>query len=158
MDIGIRLETASFETLSRLLEGGELSSEDLTRACLDRIEKLNPKVNAVIEINPEAMAIAQALDAERGRNRIRGPLHGLPILIKDNIDTGDKMTTTAGSLALEGSIAPADAFVVQRLRAAGVVLLGKCNLSEWANMRSTQSSTGWSSRELGVQAPLGTPI
>ena len=146
MDIGIRLETASFEILSGLLESGELSSQDLTRAYLERIEALNRQVNAVIEINPDAMAIAETLDGERARGETRGLLHGLPILIKDNIDTADKMTTTAGSLALEGSIAPADAFVVQRLRAAGAVLLGKSNLSEWANIRSTSSTTGWSSR------------
>ena len=146
MDIGIRLETASFEILSGLLESGELSSQDLTRAYLERIEALNRQVNAVIEINPDAMAIAEALDAERARGETRGPLHGLPILIKDNIDTADKMTTTAGSLALEGSIAPVDAVVVQRLRAAGVILLGKSNLSEWANIRSTKATTGWSSR------------
>ena len=146
MDIGIRLETASFEVLSKLLEGGELSSVELTRAYLDRIEALNPKVNAVIDVNPDAIAIAQALDDERRQDRVRGPLHGLPILIKENIDTADKMATTAGSLALEGSIAAADAFVVKRLRASGAVLLGKSNLSEWANFRSTRASTGWSSR------------
>ena len=144
--MSIRLETASFETLSGLLESGELSSQDLARAYLERIESLDRQVNAVIEINPDALVIARARDDERARGEIRGPLHGLPILIKDNIDTADKMTTTAGSLALEGSIAPVDAFVVQRLRAAGVVLLGKSNLSEWANIRSTKSTTGWSSR------------
>ena len=120
---------------------------ELTRAYLDRIEALNPKVNAVIDVNPDAIAIAQALDGRAPAGP--GPrfhFHGLPILIKENIDTADKMATTAGSLALEGSIAAADAFVVKRLRASGAVLLGKSNLSEWANFRSTRASTGWSSR------------
>ena len=146
MDIGIRLETASFEILSKLLEDGALSSVELTRAYLDRIEALNPRVNAVIDVNPDASAIAETLDDERRQNRVRSPLHGLPILIKENIDTADQMTTTAGSLALEGSVAPADAFVVKRLRESGAVLLGKSNLSEWANFRSTRATTGWSSR------------
>ena len=146
MDIGIRLESATFDTLRPLLENGELSSVDLSAAYLARIEALNPKVNAVIEINPQALELAEQLDTERRLGKVRGPLHGLPILIKDNIDTADKMMTTAGSLALEGFVAPADAFVVQRLRDAGALLLGKSNLSEWANFRSTKSTTGWSSR------------
>jgi amidase len=100
----------------------------------------------VIEINPDARSIADALDAERKAKGARGPLHGVPVLIKDNIDTADRMMTTAGSLALEGSIAPRDAFVVERLRAAGAVIIGKTNLSEWANIRSTKSSSGWSAR------------
>ncbi len=101
---------------------------------------------SVIEVNPDARTIADALDAERSTRGPRGPLHGIPVLIKDNIDTADRMSTTAGSLALEGSIAPRDAFVVERLRAAGAVILGKTNLSEWANFRSTKSSSGWSAR------------
>ena len=100
----------------------------------------------MIEINPDALAIADALDAERKTKGPRGPLHGIPVLIKDNIATADQMQTTAGSLALEGSIAPADAFLVAQLRAAGAVILGKTNLSEWANFRSTHSSSGWSGR------------
>ena len=100
----------------------------------------------MIEVNPEALAIADALDAERKAQGPRGPLHGIPVLIKDNIDTADRMMTTAGSLALEGSIAPRDAFVVERLREAGAVILGKTNLSEWANFRSTKSTSGWSGR------------
>jgi amidase len=107
----------------------------------------------VIDVNPEALAIADALDAERKTKGARGPLHGVPILIKDNIDTADKMMTTAGSLALEGSIAARDAFVVERLRAAGAVILGKTNLSEWANFRSTKSTSGWSGRGGQVKNP-----
>src|SRR5213079_2079678 len=108
--------------------------------------KKGPAVNAVIEVNPEALAIAKALDAERQVKGPRGPLHGIPVLIKDNIDTHDRMTTTAGSLALAGSIAPRDAFLVERLRAAGAVVLGKTNLSEWANFRGSRSISGWSGR------------
>jgi amidase len=104
-------------------------------------------------MNPEALSIADALDAERKTGQLRGPLHGIPVLIKDNIDTGDRMMTTAGSLALEGSPAPGDAFVVERLRAAGLVILGKTNLSEWANFRSTRSTSGWSGRGGQVRNP-----
>ena len=100
----------------------------------------------MIEINPDAIAIAENLDRERKENRLRGPLHGIPILIKDNIDTADKMMTTAGSLALAGSPASQDAFIVRRLRESGAVILGKTNLSEWANFRSNHSSSGWSGR------------
>jgi amidase len=117
---------------------------DLYLARIESIDRGGPALRSVIEINPDARSIADALDAERRAGKIRGPLHGVPLLIKDNIDTGDRMTTTAGSLALEGSIAKRDAFVVERLRAAGAVLLGKTNLSEWANIRSTKSSSGWS--------------
>ena len=100
----------------------------------------------MIEINPDALAIAEALDRERREKGARGPLHGIPVLIKDNIDTADRMHTTAGSLALAGAIAPRDAFVVERLRAAGGVILGKTNLCEWANFRGARSTTGWSGR------------
>src|SRR5439155_22278336 len=102
-----------------------------------------PALRSVLEINPDAKSIADALDAERRAGHVRGPLHGIPILIKDNIATHDRMMTTAGSLALAGLPAPADAFVVQRLRGAGAVILGKTNLSEWANFRSAHSSSGW---------------
>ncbi len=141
--------TLPLTSLIPRLASGELTSLALTRAYLDRIEAIDrhgPCLNAVIETNPEALDIAAALDTERQAGKLRGPLHGIPILIKDNIDTADQMTTTAGSLALQGSIAPRDAGVVERLRAAGVVLLGKTNLSEWANFRSTHSLSGWSSR------------
>jgi amidase len=110
-------------------------------------------LRSVIETNPEALSIADALDAERTAGRLRGPLHGVPVLIKDNIDTADRMTTTAGSLALEGSIAARDAFIVERLRAAGATILGKTNMSEWANFRSTHSTSGWSGRGGLVKNP-----
>ncbi len=128
---------------------GSLTSRALTAQYLERIEAIDrkgPALNSVIELNPDALAIAASLDAERLSKGSRGPLHGIPILIKDNIDTADRMTTTAGSLALEGSIALHDSFVVERLRAAGAVLLGKTNLSEWANFRSSHSTSGWSGR------------
>jgi amidase len=115
-------------------------------ARIDSLDKKGPKVNSVIELNPDALSIADALDRERGQKGARGPLHGVPVLIKDNIDTADRMTTTAGSLALEGSIAARDSFVAERLRAAGAVILGKTNLSEWANFRSAHSVSGWSGR------------
>ena len=128
---------------------GEYTSEQITKLYLSRIEALDkngPKLNAIIELNPEALSIAKAMDKERKDGKTRGALHGIPILIKDNIDTADKMMTTAGALALEGNIAKKDAFIVQRLRDAGAVLLGKTNLSEWANFRSSNSCSGWSSR------------
>lgn len=135
--------------LQRAMETGEFTARKITEHYLERIASLDqngPRVNAVIEINPDALAIADALDAERRAGKIRGELHGIPILLKDNIDTHDRMTTTAGSLALEGSIAPRDAFLVERLRDAGAVILGKTNLSEWANFRGKRSISGWSSR------------
>lgn len=135
--------------LQEQMESGELSAQSLTAMYLERIEKLDkqgPAVNAVIELNPEAISIATELDAERAEKGSRGPLHGIPVMLKDNIDTADKMLTTAGSLALLGSVAPKDSFVAQKLREAGAVILGKTNLSEWANFRSTHSSSGWSSR------------
>jgi len=113
---------------------------------IDEIDKGGPRVNAIIEMNPDALAIAEALDRERRANGPRGPLHGIPVLIKDNIDTADRMMTTAGSLALVGSSPPKDSFVAQKLRAAGAVILGKTNLSEWANIRSSHSVSGWSGR------------
>ena len=123
------------------------SARELTLAYLARIHGLDRnKVNAVIELNPEALQIADQLDRERRAGNVRGPLHGIPVLIKDNIDTADQMFTTAGSLALAGKPAPSDATVAKRLRGAGAILLGKTNLSEWANFRSTHSSSGWSGR------------
>lgn len=142
----IDLASASIETLQALQRKGTLTAAGLVAAYLERIESLNPAVNAIIELNPDARAIAARLDDERDKGRVRGPLHGIALLIKDNIDTADQMSTTAGSLALAGSIAAHDAFVVTQLREAGAVILGKTNLSEWANMRSSRSSTGWSSR------------
>jgi amidase len=119
---------------------------DKYRRRIEALDRRGPMLRAVLELNPEADAIAAQLDAERAAGKLRGPLHGLPILVKDNIDTGDQMTTTAGSLALEGSRAAKDAFVVSRLRAAGAIILGKTNLSEWANFRGMASSSGWSGR------------
>jgi amidase len=135
--------------MQQRMKGGTLTSRALTQAYLDQIaalDKEGPKINAVIELNPDALGIAEAMDKERKDGKVRGPMHGIPILIKDNIDTADKMQTTAGSLALTGNVASGDAFVVKRLREAGAVILGKTNLSEWANFRSTRSSSGWSSR------------
>ncbi|MEZ4675368.1 MAG: amidase [Caldilineaceae bacterium] len=139
----------SISELQDLMASGLYSARSLTQMYLARIaalDKRGPTVNAVIELNPDALAIATALDAERADKGPRGPLHGVPILIKDNIDTADKMMTTAGSLALAGNYAAQDAFVTQKLREAGAIILGKTNLSEWANFRSTRSSSGWSSR------------
>ena len=140
------LASTSFAELQALQTSGEVTAVDLVRAHLEQIARLDPMVRAVIERNPDAEAIAQSLDEERASGVTRGPLHGVPILVKDNIDTADRMMTTAGSIALVDSIAPADAPLVTGLRQAGAVLLGKTNLSEWANMRSSRSSTGWSSR------------
>jgi len=139
-------------TIAQLQDGmkaGRLTSRGITQAYLDRIAVLDrqgPALRAVLETNPDALTIADALDAERRRGKIRGPLHGIPVIVKDNIETHDKMQTTAGSLALEGNIAVRDAFIVERLRAAGAVILAKANLSEWANFRSSRSSSGWSGR------------
>ncbi|MDT7781383.1 MAG: amidase [Acidobacteriota bacterium] len=131
------------------MSAGRLSARRLTEMYLDRIERLDRRgaaLNSVIETNPEATAIAEALDRERKQGRVRGPLHGVPVLIKDNIATADRMETTAGSLALVGARPQQDAFIVQRLREAGAVIIGKTNLSEWANFRSTHSTSGWSGR------------
>ncbi len=145
----INVEERSLADLQVDLASGRLTAQQLVAAYTQRIERLDrhgPTLASVLELNPDAFAIAQALDAERRSTGPRGPLHGIPILIKDNIATRDRMQTTAGSLALLGSRPPDDAFVVQRLRAAGAVILGKTNLSEWANIRSSQSSSGWSAR------------
>ncbi|XHS77178.1 amidase [Burkholderiaceae bacterium UC74_6] len=131
------------------MAAGRLSAASLVDACLKRIEAIDRKgarINSVIELNPEARTLARQLDAERRAGHLRGPLHGLPVLLKDNIATGDRMQTTAGSLALAGLHAARDAQLVTRLRAAGAVILGKTNLSEWANIRSTRSTSGWSGR------------
>jgi amidase len=143
------LEEATLADLQRRMDKGELTARRLTQIYLERIARLDregPELRSVIETNPEALAIAAALDAERRAKGARGPLHGIPVLLKDNVDTADRTTTTAGSLALEGSIPLRDAHVAKRLREAGAVLLGKANLSEWANFRSTRSVSGWSAR------------
>ena len=143
------LAEATVADLQRRMAAGELMAQQLAQRYLDRIgavDRSGPALNSVIELNPDALATADALDRERKEKGPRGPLHGIPVLIKDNIDTHDRMKTSAGSLALEASIAPRDAFIVERLRAAGAVILGKTNLSEWANFRSTRSTSGWSGR------------
>ena len=142
-------QNASLNDLQRAMAEGRLTAQTLATEYLTRIEAMDrrgPMLRAVIELNPDAMAQAAALDGERKGRGARGPLHGIPVLIKDNIATADRMATTAGSLALEGSRVPRDAFIVERLRAAGAVVLGKTNLSEWANFRSTHSTSGWSGR------------
>ena len=143
------IEEATIAGLQAQMAAGWLSARRLTEMYLERIAAMNtagPELRAVIETNPQALEIADALDRERATSGPRGPLHGIPILLKDNIDTADQMLTTAGSLALADSRPSADAFVAARLRAAGAVLLGKANMSEWANFRSSQSSSGWSGR------------
>ncbi|HEY4735695.1 MAG TPA: amidase, partial [Gemmatimonadaceae bacterium] len=135
--------------LQTAMSSGRMTARSITQLYLNRIGELDrkgPTLRHVIEVNPDALSIADTLDRERKAGRVRGPLHGVPILIKDNIDTADKMMTTAGSLALEGSIPPRDAFIAAKLRAAGAIILGKTNLSEWANFRSTHSTSGWSGR------------
>ena len=142
LDAGVREQSAA-------MAAGKISSQQLVKRYLARIaavDKAGPRLNSVIELNPDALKIAAELDRERAAGKLRGPLHGIPVLLKDNIATGDKMSTSAGSLALDGVRATRDAFVAERLRAAGAVIIGKTNLSEWANMRSTHSVSGWSGR------------
>jgi amidase len=142
-------EETTIIRLGQEMAAGKCTSAGLVSAYLRRIDEIDrsgPGLGAVIEVNPDAAAIARELDRERARKGPRGPLHGIPVLIKDNIDTADRMETTAGSLALAGSKPDRDAFIVRRLRAAGAVILGKTNLSEWANFRSSRSSSGWSGR------------
>ena len=143
------LEEVTIADLQRDMVSGRRSARSITELYLARIDAMDrkgPMLRSIIEINPDALAIADNLDRERKQKGPRGPLHGIPVLVKDNIDTADKMTTTAGSYALEGSIPLRDSHVAQRLREAGAILLGKTNLSEWANLRSSHSSSGWSGR------------
>jgi amidase len=140
------VEEKSIGELQQAMTSGAMSSRDIVDAYRARIGSMDHDLRAVLELNPDAPAIADALDAERKKSGPRGPLHGIPILIKDNVATADKMQTTAGSLALVDSRPPRDAFVAERLRAAGAVILGKTKLSEWANFRSTHASSGWSGR------------
>ena len=138
----------SIAELEQKMSSGELTARQLADMYLSRIALIDeggPGINSVLELNPDALVIAESLDAERKAGNVRGPLHGIPVLIKGNIDTFDRMSTTAGSLALEGSVALQDAFLVERLRDAGVLILGKTNLSEWANFRGVNSTSGWSS-------------
>ena len=145
-DTPFELEEATVSELQAAMASGKYTAQGVAERYLARIRELDATLHSVIELNPDALAIAASLDAERKAKGARGPLHGIPVLIKDNIATADKMQTTAGSLALVGAIPSRDAFVVERLRAAGAVILGKTNLSEWANFRSTHSSSGWSGR------------
>ncbi|GAB2839664.1 amidase [Ferruginibacter profundus] len=150
------LNEITIDALQQKMKAGEYTSKAITQLYLDRISKIDkagPRLNAIIELNPDALAIADAMDAERKAGKLRGPLHGIPVLIKDNIDTADKMQTTAGASALEGNIAKQDAFIIKKLRESGAVLLGKTNLSEWANFRSTSSCSGWSSRGGQTKSP-----
>ena len=143
------LEEITISELQDGMKSGRFTARSLVElysARIDEIDKRGPAVNAIIEMNPDALSIADSLDAERKAKGPRGPLHGIPVLIKDNLDTGDRMMTTAGSLALVGSKPAKDSFVAQKLRAAGAVILGKTNLSEWANIRSSHSVSGWSGR------------
>ena len=143
------LDEETISSLSAKLKSGEYTSVKLVELYLNRIESIDkkgPSINSVIEVNPDALELAKILDKELNEGKLRGLLHGIPVLIKDNIDTADKMQTTAGALALEGNIAKNDAYIVKKLRDAGAIILGKTNLSEWANFRSTSSSSGWSSR------------
>lgn len=152
----VDLNEVTIEELQKKMQSRELTSTTITKWYLKRIEEIDkdgPKINAVIEVNPDAETIAEGLDAERENGKVRGPLHGIPVLIKDNIDTSDKMMTTAGSLALLGNIASKDAFIVKLLRESGAVILGKTNLSEFANFRSTHSTSAWSSRGGQTKCP-----
>src|SRR5580658_5228436 len=145
----IGVEELTLSDITAAFAAGRLTSQALTRAYLTRIDALDrrgPGLRAVLETNPSALEVAASLDEERRRRGPRSALHGVPVLIKDNVETADRMMTTAGSLALEGWYAPTDAPLVARLRAAGAVILGKTNLSEWANFRSTHSVSGWSAR------------
>ena len=149
MDTDFEFQEATIAQLGAKLRAGELTVRELTEAYLARIDALDrsgPTLRSVIETNPDALAIGDELDAELRQGRIRGPVHGIPILVKDNIDTRDRMGTTAGSLALVDARPAADAPLISNLRDAGAVILGKANLSEWANFRSTRSSSGWSAR------------
>lgn len=153
---GFVLNEVTIDELQQKMQSGEHTSRSITQLYLNRIDaidKKGPAINAVIELNPDALAIADNMDKERKAGKVRGPLHGIPVLIKDNINTGDNMQTTAGALALEGNKAAKDAFIITQLRASGAVILGKTNLSEWANFRSTRSTSGWSSRGLQTKNP-----
>jgi amidase len=146
---GFALSEVTIETLRRRMEAGNDSAVSISNQYLRRISEIDqagPVLNAVIELNPDAVAIARSMDEQRTRRHLRGPLHGIPILLKDNLDTADRMMTTAGSLALVGHYANRDSFVAQKLRDAGAVVLGKANLSEWANFRGHRSTSGWSGR------------
>jgi amidase len=153
------LNEVTIDELQKKMQSGEYTSRSITQLYLNRIDaidKKGPAINSVIELNPDAIAMADSMDMERKNGKVRGPMHGIPVLIKDNIDTGDKMMTTTGALALVGNIANKDAFIIKQLRESGAVLLGKTNLSEWANFRSTRSTSGWTSRGGQTKNPCVT--
>jgi amidase len=153
-----RFNEKTVAELQDMMKRGQLTSVELTKYYLNRIVRLDqngPGVNSVIELNPDALAIAKNADQERRNGKVRGPLHGIPVLLKDNIDTGDRMQTTAGSFALAGTPAVRDSTVAANLRAGGAVILGKTNLSEWANFRSFGSISGWSGRGGQTHNPYG---
>jgi amidase len=150
------LNEVTIDILQQKMQNKEYSSRYITESYLKRIndiDKNGPKLNSVIELNPDALSIADAMDKERASGKVRGQLHGIPVLIKDNISTGDKMHTTAGALAIADNIYKEDAFIIKKLREAGAVILGKTNLSEWANFRSTHSTSAWSSRGGQTKCP-----
>jgi amidase len=150
------LDELTIADLQQRMASGQETARSITEKYLARIAALDregPALRAVLETNPDAVAVAESLDAERKAGKVRGPLHGIPVLLKDNVGTADRMTTTAGSLALEGSIPSRDSFVAKKLREAGAILLGKTNMSEWANFRSTRSTSGWSGRGGRVRNP-----
>ena len=143
------LNEVTIDDLQRGMQRGHFTARAVTELYLGRIDEIDragPALRSIIEVNPDALAIAEALDAERKAGKVRGPLHGIPVLVKDVVDTGDRMHTTAGSMALVGSFARKDAFIAAKLREAGAIILGKTNLSEWSNVRSTRSTSGWSAR------------
>lgn len=140
------LNEITISELQAQMQNGKISAKEITSKYLERIKEIDLKINSIIELNPDAWQIAESLDQERKSGKVRSPMHGIPVLIKDNIDTADKMLTSAGSLALTDNYANQDAFLAKRLRESGAVILGKTNLSEWANFRSTRSSSGWSGR------------
>src|SRR6267378_7315433 len=149
------LEEATVVQLQERMAHGGLTAQSLVQKYLARINVIDRDLNSIIEINPDAEAIAKALDAERKAGHVRGPLHGIPVLLKDNVDTHDGMQTAAGSLGLVGAPPAQDSTVAARLRAAGAVILGKTTLSEWANFRSTTSTSGWSGRGGQCNNPYG---
>ena len=152
----MHLHDRSIVDLSQMMDVGATTAEELVRTFLERVDAIDragPTLRAVLETNPEALAIAADLDAERRGSGARGPLYGVPVLLKDDVDTSDGLTATAGSLALEGHRPERDAYLVVRQREAGAILLGKANMSEWANFRSARSSSGWSSRGGQVRNP-----
>ncbi|GAB3903134.1 amidase [Mucilaginibacter boryungensis] len=148
-DDKFELNEVTIDTLQEKMNAGTYTSRSITELYLKRIEaidKKGPKLNSIIELNPDALAMADAMDKERKNGKVRGAMHGIPVLVKDNIDVAGKMMTTAGALALNGHIAAKDAFIITQLREAGAVIIGKTNLSEWANFRSNRSTSAWSSR------------